>query len=230
MRDQKSFENAKDKNTIDAFTEVILNYPVSSYTDSLLYYYDSLLYADNSDNKENLRTFLFQRPSSVFYTKALKQFVKLEFEYAIEVKSIDVWNTFINDFPISPLKEQALIYRDNLIVDEFERSDNEELMNKYLYEYPSLLTLNDALNTRDSLAFVMAEYDYDIESYDNYIYKYPNSLFKQKAIESRNELAFETAKSQNSKEAFEEFVLNYPFAQQVDTALAIINRFNSTNE
>jgi outer membrane protein assembly factor BamD (BamD/ComL family) len=222
-RDTKAFENAKDSLTIKAFNNALYRYPVSKYRDSVLYYFDSISFAEALTNPQKLARFLRVFPQSAYYADALLAYEDAVFQQTKESNSLESWNAFIQKFPLSNKRREAINYRDNLLIKLFSEMQELNEMNRAIYEYPSLLDNYNALVSRDSIAFIQVDYEYDVQSYNDFIYTYINSPYRSTAEKVRDKLAFEIAASEKSVEPLLRFIEDYPMAAQIDSAKTLVN-------
>ncbi len=77
---------------------------------------------------------------------------KAQFEFALQQKSISLFNEFIQQRPDTVWMENALYYRDKLALDFAKSEGTEEALNNFLEDYPGSAWVDNALYHRDKLA------------------------------------------------------------------------------
>lgn len=77
---------------------------------------------------------------------------KAQFEFALQQKSISLFNEFIQQRPDTVWMENARYYRDKLALDFAKSEGTEEALNKFLQDYPGSAWVDNALYHRDKLA------------------------------------------------------------------------------
>ena len=166
--------------------------------------------------------YLRKYPLAEKYAKeAIMKRDSLAFNMATKVNEEQSFQSFIDKYPTSMLKNLAIAKRDSLAYDEAISLNDIESYQEFLTKYPESYLVKQAKMKRDSVAFSLAAKANSEESYKDFIEKYPNSNEVEHAKIKLEDLSFQNAVKDSSLGSIDSYIKSHPNSKFISKAEAI---------
>ena len=142
---------------------------------------------------------------------------KTEIEYLLERmllntakrnQSLVDLNSFISEYPSSKLKQEAIDYRDSIVL--LNVPNDYKAMSAYIKEYPNSKFNKEVLNKLPDLLYNECVKLNTIESLQKFLITYPSDSRNVSLQETLKELVYNESVQLNTVESLQKFITDYP--------------------
>jgi len=203
---ERQFQKACKKNTVEAFEKFIKKYPVSEYTEEASFNRAVLI-----NTSAEFKSFINKYPSGTFYDKARNTWCKLEYIKIEKSDDIDLFKDFLQKFP--DCETYCHYAKKELVRLEFEKVERINTIPAYLdfqNFYPNSIYNEKVCNNIEKLEVESAIASNSIDTVNKYFLKYPNNNSLINFRKKYEEKDFNNTKQSNDINSYQLFLLKYP--------------------
>ncbi len=149
------------------------------------------------------------------------------YQQARRVHTLEAYNNFLVSFSHTKHTDQALHYRDELLLEQAKATKDIETVEYFIQTYPKSSHQSAARWWRDQLIIDKIDDEPTIEAYETFLQKHPESSWVKNVIHKRDRLIYKQLKKINTEEAYTAFLKDHPqspYREKVELKLEALKK------
>lgn len=211
---EKQFNKASKKNTVESYEKFIKKYPNSNYTDEAEFNKAKIINTISS-----YEAYLAKYPRGYFVKSANMNLCKLEYNKIESSDDIEHFKQYLKKY--NNCQYYGNEAREKLIELEFQKAqqlNTHESFQYFIENYPNNKFKSNAENKIQEFEFEIAKSENSIHAINDFIIKYPYSNLQEEAEGLLGKIEFDIAKKINTIDAYDNFLCNYPVGPYAEKA------------